>query len=94
MKSVLCAISHAAPVRDAVHRGEDRLPQLSQGVERAVEILALPQPVFFRHVLALAQVAADGKGPLAGAGDDGDADTGADGDGLEDFRQRGCPSRS
>src|SRR5204862_4366346 len=56
-------------------------------VERAVEVLALAQPVLLRHVLALAQVASDGEGALASAGDDGDADRRQHGDRLEDLRQ-------
>ena len=77
----------AAAVGDAVDRGEDRLAQLAKGVEGAVEVLALPQPVLLGHVLALAQVAADREGPVTRAGDDGDADGGTDGDRLQDLRQ-------
>ena len=62
MKSVLWAISRAAAVGDAVDGGEDRLAQLAQRVERAVEVLALAQPVLLGHALALAQVAADREG--------------------------------
>src|SRR5215218_10447435 len=63
----------AAAVGDAVDCGEDRLAQLAQGVERAIEVLALAEPVLLAHVLALPQVAADGERTSAGTGDDGDA---------------------
>ena len=90
MKSVLWASSRAAAVGDPVDGGEDRLAQLAHRVERAVEVLALAQPVLLGHVLALAQVAADGEGPVAGAGEDDDADGGADRDRLDDLGQAGA----
>ena len=76
-----------AAVGDPVDGGEDRLAQLSQRVEGSIEVLALSQPVLLGHVLALAQVAADREGAVARAGDDGDADRGADRDRLEDLGQ-------
>src|SRR5215216_1967583 len=63
------------------------ISQPPPGVEGAVEVLALPQPLLLGHVLALAQVAADREGPLAGAGDDGDAHAGTDRDRLQDLGQ-------
>ena len=77
----------AAAVGDPVDGGEDRLAQLPHRVQRAVEVLALAQPVLLGHVLALAQVAADGERSLAGSGEDDDADGGADGDRLDDLGQ-------
>src|SRR5947207_1641760 len=62
-----CLTAWTAVVGDPVDRGEDRLAQLPHGVERAVEVLPLPEPVLLRHALALAEVAADREGPLAGA---------------------------
>ena len=90
MKSVLCASLASAAVGDPVDRGEDRLAQLSQRVEGAVEVLALPQPVLLGHVLALAQVAADGEGPVTSAGEDDHANGGTDRDRLEDLGQQGA----
>jgi hypothetical protein len=64
----------AASVGDAVHRREDRLAQLAQRVEGAVEVLPLAQPLLLGHALALAQIAAHRERAVAGAGDDHDAD--------------------
>src|SRR3954463_550883 len=49
----------APTIGNAVHRGEYGLAKLAQRVQRAVEILALPQPILFRHRVSLAQVTAD-----------------------------------
>ena len=78
-----------AAVGDPVDGGEDGFAQLAHGVEGAVEVLALPQPVLLGHVLALAQVAADREGPVAGAGEDDDPDRGAHRDGLHGLGQAG-----
>ena len=83
----------ATAVGDAVDGGEDRLAQLPHGVEGAVEGLALAQPVLLGHALALPQVAADGEGSVAGAGQDDDPDGGAHRDRLDDLGQAGRPSR-
>ena len=77
----------AAPVGDAVDRREDRLAQLPQRVEGAVEVLTLAQPLLLGHALALAQIAADRERTVAGAGEDRDADRRLDRDGLEDLGQ-------
>ena len=77
-------------VGNPVDSGEDRLAELPDGVEGSVEILALPQPVLLRHVLALAQIATDGEGTLACAGQDDHPDRRADRDRLDDLGQQ-CP---
>ena len=61
--------------------------QLAQRVENAIENLALAQPLFLRHLLALVQVAADGEGPVTRSGQDGDTHGGTGGDGLKDLDQ-------
>src|SRR3982750_772103 len=82
----LCDLG-AAAVRDAVDGCEDRLAQLPQRVQRAVEVLPLAQPLLLRHVLALAEVAADREGSLARAGDDRDAYGGLPGGGERADRE-------
>ena len=77
----------AAAVGSAVHGREDRLSQLADGVEGAVKVLPLPQPVLLGHGLALPQVAADREGSVAGSSEDHDSHFGADGDALDDFGQ-------
>jgi hypothetical protein len=57
-----------------VYGRNDRPAQLPQRVEHAIEDLALTQPFFLSHGFTLPQVAADGERPIAGSGDDGDAD--------------------
>src|SRR5437763_945411 len=77
----------AAAVSDSVDGGEDWFSQLAHRVERAIEVLTLAQPVLFRHILALTQVAPDGEGSLTSSGKDDDAEGRADRDHLDDLGQ-------
>jgi Spherulation-specific family 4 len=72
---------------EAVDRCEDRLAQLPQGVEGAVEVLTLTQPLLLAHALALTQVAAHRERAVASASDDRDTDGRLNRDRLQDLSQ-------
>ena len=80
----------ASPVGDPVDGGKDRLAELAHRVERAVESLALTQPVLLGHGFALPQVATHGEGPVSCTGQHYDPYRGANRDPLDGLGQQGA----
>ena len=90
MKSVLWASSQPPPYAMPLTAAKIGLRSWRHRVERAVEGLALAQPVLLGHGLALPQVAPDGEGPVSGSREDDDPDRRTDRDLLDDLGQQGA----